>query len=135
MFGKKMFKTKGMMYTLEAVMAAILILATLISVYSFSKQETGFDAATIKENGYSCIKNLDSRGVLRYYALSNDSVGVRSYFQNCLPRSLNFSINFCASCAPDVPGNKTIVSVNYMIAGEAALFQPSNANLFLWSIV
>lgn len=126
---------KGMMYTLEAVIAAVLILATLITVYSFPKQEAGFDAATIKESGYSCIKNLDGRGVLRYYALSNDSVGIRSYFQGCLPRSLNFSMQFCAACALDVPGNKTIVSVNYVIAGEAALFQPTNANLFLWPVV
>lgn len=125
---------KGMMYTLEAVIAAVLILAALITVYSFSKQEAGFDAATIKENGYSCIRDLDGRGVLRYYALSNDSAGIRSYFQSCLPRSLNFSMQFCADCAPDVPGNRTIVSVNYIIAGEAALFQPTNANLFLWSI-
>lgn len=126
---------KGMMYTLEAMIAAVLILATLITVYSFSKQETGFDAATIKESGYSCVRSLDGRGVLRYYALANDSVGVRSYLKSCLPRSLNFSISFCQTCAPDVPGNKTIISVNYMIAGEAALFQPTNANLFLWPIV
>jgi len=126
---------KGMIYTLEAVMAAVLILGTLITVYSFSKQEAGFDAATIRESGYSCIRSLDGRGILRYYALANDSAGIRSYLKSCLPRSLNFSMQFCASCAPDVPGNKTIVSVNYMIAGEAALFQPSNANLFLWSIV
>lgn len=135
MIDKNLFRTKGMMYSLEAMIAAVLILAALIAVYSFSKQQEGFDATTIKENGYFCIKDLDSRGLLRYYALSNDTVNIRSYLQACLPRSLNFSISFCASCAPDVPGNKTIVSINYLIAGEAALFQPANSNLFLWSLV
>lgn len=133
--GKKTLKKKGMVYTLEAVIAAVLILATVITVYSFSKQEAGFDAATVKESGYSCVRSLDGRGVLRYYALANDSVGARGYLKACLPRSVNFSIDFCASCAPDVPSNRTIVSVNYMIAGDAALFQPTNTNLFLWSVV
>lgn len=126
---------KGAAYSLEAMIAALLILSTLVSVYSFSKQETAFDTATIRESGYSCIKDLDGRGILRHYALSNDTAGIRSYMQTCLPRSLNFSVRFCPSCAPDVPGNKTIVSINYIIAGEAALFQPTNANLFLWSMV
>ncbi len=136
MFENSLFKTtKGMIYTLEAMIAALLIMGMLVSVYSYSKQQEGFEAATIKEKGYSCIKDLDSRGLMRHYALSNDTAGIRAYIQNCLPKSLNFSINFCSACAPDVPGNKTIVSINYLIAGEAALFQPSNANLFLWSLV
>ncbi len=125
---------KGMIYTLEAMIAALLIMGTLVTVYSYAKQQEGFDAVTIRDKGYSCIKDLDVRGLLRHYALSNDTAGIRSCLRACLPRSLNFSIHFCASCAPDVPGNKTIISINYMIAGESALFQPTNANLFLWPI-
>lgn len=126
---------KGLAYTLEAMIAAMLILSTLVMVYSFPKQQEGFDAVTLREKGYSCMKDLDNRGLLRYYALSNDSIGIRSYFQSCLPRTLNFSISFCSVCTPDVPGNRTIISVNYLIAGEAASFQPTNANLFLWSSI
>lgn len=126
---------KGLSYTLEAMIAALLVLSTLVSVYSFSKQEEGFDAVTIRDGGYSCIRDADSRGLLRHYALLNDSAGARIFFQSCLPRSLNFSINFCASCAPDIPANRTIVSVNYIVAGEGVTFQPANTNLFLWSIV
>lgn len=126
---------KGLSYTLEAMIAALLVLSTLVSVYSFSRQEEGFDAAAIRDSGYSCIKYADSRGLLRHYALLNDSAGIRNHFQACLPSSLNFSISFCAACAPDVPGNRTIVSLNYIVAGEGATFQPTNANLFLWSMV
>lgn len=126
---------KGLSYTLEAMIAALLVLSTLVSVYSFSKKEGVFDTVTIRDLGYSCVKDADGRGLLRHYALSNDSAGVRSLFQSCLPRSLNFSVNFCAACAPDIPANRTIVSVNYIVAGEGATFRPANANLFLWSIV
>ncbi len=126
---------KGFMYTLEAMIAALIILSALVTVYSFSRQQENFDSAIIKEKGYSCVKDLDSGGILRYYALSNDSSGMRGYFQNCLPRSLNFSVSFCRACAAGLPGNKTIVSVNYLVAGEGATFQPTSINLFLWSIV
>lgn len=121
------------MYTLEAMIAALLIMSTIVSIYSFPKQQEALDTVTIKEKGYSCIRDLDSRGLLRYYALSNDSAGIRSYFQSCLPKALNFSASFCQACTPDVPGNRTIVSLSYLIAGEGTSFQPTNTNLFLWS--
>ncbi len=126
---------KGFAYVLEAMIAALLILSVLVSVYPFQKQQESFETVTIKEKGYFCMKDLDSRGLLRYYALSNNTDSIRTYIQNCLPRSLNFSVSFCQSCTPDIPRNKTIVSINYLIAGEAATFQPTNANLFLWSLV
>ncbi len=124
---------KGAMYTLEAMIAALLILSTVVSLYSFPKQQENPDAVTIKEKGYSCINDLDNRGLLRHYALSNDTIGIRSYLQECLPKALNFSASFCQACAPDTPGNKSIVSLSYLIAGEGTLFQPTNAILFLWS--
>lgn len=126
---------KGVMYTLEAMIAALLIMSTIVSIYSFPKQQETLDTIIIKEKGYSCLKDIDNRGLLRYYALSNDSAGIKTYFRNCLPKSLNFSTNFCQSCASDIPRNKTIVSLNYLIAGEGTLFQPTNANLFLWSMI
>jgi hypothetical protein len=126
---------KGFMYTLEAMIAALIILSALVTVYSFSRQQENFGSAAIKEKGYSCIKDMDSRGILRHYALSNDSAGIRGYFQGCLPRTLNFSVSFCASCAAGLPGNMTIESVNYLIAGEGATFQPTSISLFLWSLV
>lgn len=124
-----------MMYTLEAMIAALLILSTLVAVYSFSKPQESFDTVTIREKGYFCLKDVDNRGLLRYYALANDSAGIREYFSKCLPHSLNFSVSFCAACAADIPRNRTIVPINYLVAGEGATFQPTNANLFLWSIL
>ncbi len=126
---------KAMMHTLEAMIAALLILGTLVAVYSFPKPQESFDSVTMREKGYFCMKDADNRGLLRYYALANDSIGIRNYFQGCLPRSLNFSLNFCAACAADIPANRTVISMNYIIAGEGASFQPTNANLFLWSLV
>ncbi len=126
---------KGLAYTLEAMIAALLILSALVTVYAYSSPKENFDAATIRDKGYFCIKYLDSGGLLRNYALQNDTAGIRSYMRDCLPRSLNFSVSFCPACAPDVPGNRTIVSVNYIVAGEDSRFQPTNANLLLWSLV
>ncbi len=126
---------KGLTYTLEAMIAAFLILSALVTVYAYSSPKESFDAATIRDKGFFCIKYMDSIGLLRNYALQNNTAGIRSYVRDCLPRTLNFSVSFCPACAPDVPGNRTIVSVNYILAGEDARLQPTSANLFLWSIV
>ncbi len=125
---------KGYLYTLEAMIAALLILSTLVFIYQ-PQQKTSFDFSILKDSGLACLKDLDNRGLLRYYALNNMTQQMRSSLQNCLPRTANFSVGLCTDgCSLDVPKNKTSVAVYRFISGEAATFQPMTINLAMWSL-
>lgn len=125
---------KGYLYTLEAMIAAILILSTLVFIYQ-PQQKTGFDVSILKDSGFACLKDADNKGLLRYYALNNMTQQARSAMQSCLPNTANFSVAFCTdTCALEKPQNKTSVGVSYFIAGESATFQPMTINVVMWSL-
>ncbi len=124
---------KGYLFTLESMIASILLLSVLLIVYNGSVQPHEFGTVSIAESAYNCLKDLDNRGILRYYALNNDTK-IRGYIRPCLPMSLNFSIGFCETCAT-TNANKTVVSIKYIIAGDGSRFQPTTVNMLAWSVI
>lgn len=125
---------KAYLYTLEAMIASLLILSTLVFIYH-PQQKTSFDFSILKDSGIGCMKDLGNKGLLRYYALNNLTQEMRTAAQSCLPKTANFSVGFCTDvCNMDVPINKTTIVVYRFIAGESATFQPTTINLAMWSL-
>lgn len=128
--------TKGYLYTLEAMIAALIIMSTVVVLYINPQGKPQFEASTLKDRGYACLKYLDNKGLLRYYAIQNNSQSLQAELQSCLPNLANFTTSFCTTSvnctATELPGNKTIVLADYIVAGQAD-FQPTLINLYLWS--
>ena len=115
------------------MIASILILTIILIVYNGSVQNRSFESVSMADFAYNCLKDLDNKGILRYYALDNNTQ-IRSYITSCLPRTLNFSIGFCNGCAA-ANVNKSVVSIKYIVAGEGSTFQPTSVNMLVWSLV
>lgn len=131
---------KGYIHVLEAMIAALLILSAAVVLYQGRQAAPSFDVSTMKETGYNCLKNLDSKGMLRFYLLANDSQSARNELRSCLPNTVNYTTAFCAgddlACSNyTLHGNKTTALADYLVAGEGSTFQPSFINLYIWSRV
>jgi hypothetical protein len=119
---------KGFVQMLEAVISIALIVSVL---FLFFYPKT-FQTENLYLKGYSCLKDLDNKGLLRYYA------------QNSLHSDLRVSLNFClrpivfdavicktVECNSEILPNKTITHITYFIAGDNT-FDKAQIDLWMW---
>jgi len=127
-----MFGNKGVSFTLEAVMAATIIIVALL--FFFKPQVPQDYFPDLQERGYSCLKSLDDEGNLREYAISNDVSTIENKLADCLT-PFNYTIQICRSActSTNLPESKDIIISKYYIAGKEAI-DPLYVKLNLWYI-
>lgn len=119
---------KAMLYTIEAVFGAILILVGIMSIFPIQQQETAFS-----DVGYSCLNYLDREGILRYYAVNDMITELNNSLKNCLPSVMDFMVKVCSSsdCKGTTPTDKSVYLSSYLIAGENT-YNNKLINLWVW---
>ena len=120
---------KGYIQTLEQVLGSVLVLTILITLFNPSSSTTNLQLSSL---GFNCMKELDNKGLLRYYAVNNLTTDLNNSLQPCLS-AFNYDFNICSSttCSSALPANKDIYLSSYFIAGENS-FQPRLINLWIW---
>ena len=120
---------KGFIKTLEAGIAIVLILVSMVFIFP----EKPTIEPQISDTGYGCLKYLDERGVLRYYAVNNLETSLISDLKGCIPTLLNYTARICitSTCNTLLPTNKTVSLSSYLIAGEGSI-SPTLINLWVW---
>lgn len=120
---------KGFIKTLEAVLGVILITVSLFTLFTPQRIDEQFS-----DVGYNCLKDLDNRNLLRYYAVNNMNTELNNSLRNCLPSLMEFTLKICktSDCNTNVPENRTVFLSSYMIAGYESI-DPTLINLWLWS--
>jgi len=120
---------KGFIKTLEAVLGVILIIIPLFTLYTPQRIEEQFS-----DIGYNCLKDLDNKNLLRYYAVNNNTIELNNSLRDCLPYLIEFDFKICTTsvCSVNVPENKTVFLSSYIIAGYEST-EPTLINLWLWS--
>lgn len=117
-----------MIQTLEAVIASALI---LIAIIYFSIPQGILPETKLVKTGFNCLKDLDNKGLLRYYASNNLESDLKRSLENCLP--LDFDVRICGiDCSLGFQTNETAISVNYLIAGEK-FPNPMQVKLWMWA--
>ena len=121
---------KGFVKTLEAGIAISLILVSMVFLFP---QKTKTEPQ-LSETAYDCLRYLDNKGVLRYYAVNNRQEDLVSDLRGCLPPLYSYTVKICttSSCGTTLPDDKTIFLSSYLIAGENS-FNPTLINLWVWS--
>ena len=129
--------SKGFLYILEAMIAALIILSTMVFLFHQSREAPEFYISTLKNTGYDCLKGLDDQNILRDYAINNQTNKIKSELQSCLPTASNYTVTICRqTCTPySLPQRKNIVKVSYYISGEGRNPDPIQINLYMWSIL
>jgi hypothetical protein len=120
---------KGFEKTLEAAIAIVLILVSIIFLFT-NKEIT---EPQLSATGYECLKNLDNQGMLRYYAANGLEDRLNADLKTCIPSLLNYTTKICATstCNTVLPINKTVFLSTYLIAGDNS-FNPRLVDLWVW---
>jgi hypothetical protein len=120
-----------MIHTMEAVLGTLLVLGGILLIFPAQPQnETSFS-----ETSYSCLKSMDQRGLLRYYAVNSMNSELNDSLRECLPSIASFSFKICSTsnCIDSsVPYNKTVYLTSYLISGENT-YNRKLINLWTWS--
>lgn len=120
---------KAMLYTLEAILGAVLVLVGIISIFPIQQQKE----MIFSDVGYSCLSYLDQKGFLRYYAVNDMVTELNNSLKNCLPSVTDFKIKICSSsdCKDTTPIDKNVYLSSYLIAGENT-YNNKLINLWVW---
>jgi hypothetical protein len=119
------------MHTIEAVLGAILVLVGIMLIFPTQQQ----NEINFSDIGYSCLYNLDQRGLLRYYAVNSMNTELNDSLRSCLPTMADFNFKICSvsNCInTSIPYNKTVYLSGYLIAGENT-YNRKLINLWIWS--
>ncbi len=126
-----MFGNKGMSFTLEAIIAGLMIVTFLLFLFRSPNMEETYDIG-MSERGYYCLKSLDENSLLREDATDNNYTNIENSLQDCLA-GLNYTVQVCRdSCSTSfIPKNQTIIVSNYFIAGGVSP-DPLKVKLSMW---
>jgi hypothetical protein len=120
---------RGYMYTLESVLAVILVFSFLIIVTGVL--DIGPGESELSEKAYELLKGLDEQGRLRGYAVTQDYEGLDS---EIVFYATNHSVQICdsAGCVGPLPNASRVAAGTYVIAGNNS-YTPYHVRLYLWS--
>lgn len=126
---------KGVAYTVEAFLAASLVLVTLMLVYTRVPSLPKFSLISLQEKTYNCLEEMDLRKKLREEVKETNTSSVEGYLEGCTPPAVNLEVKICtpSSCtALHLPGNETVTTTTYFVAGKGKDYFPSKVVVFTW---
>ena len=126
---------KGYIYTLEVLIAVSMILVTVVLVFGKTQEEAQTEIPLIKQSGYDVLFYLDKSDDLRRIVSTEGVTALESNLTRLLPLNIAFDVTICTTLCGSIslPGNKTIVAVDYYISGYREKFINKKVRLWLWS--
>ncbi|MFH1978028.1 MAG: hypothetical protein ABIJ92_01760 [Candidatus Aenigmatarchaeota archaeon] len=121
---------KGVWYLIEAVLSVLIIITFLIAIKS-----NVFDITSqpdVSLTGYSLLKGLDDRGVLRNYTVNKDFTAINSSISYFV---YNHTVEICdhlGACIGDAPNATNAFVSTYIISGDG-YYNPYEVRLYLYS--
>ncbi|MFB6075693.1 MAG: hypothetical protein ABEK17_00975 [Candidatus Aenigmatarchaeota archaeon] len=127
---------KGMMYSLEAIIGALIIFSIMLFVIATPYNPPEFKFQTIKDNSYACLRGLDDANNLRALVFNNRTERIENLLSDCMPKTTDYEVQICRkSCTEaDLPKNETRVAVSYFISGYNSNFNPTKILLISWGV-
>lgn len=125
---------KGTLYILEAVIAILMMISTLILILQKPPQSMELSKANYKLDAYNALKILDSSSDLREKVLENNSTGIVSDLSPYIKINYNVAIfnkttNLTAT--PTISAND-VITVSYFFAGDVGNYTSRELKVYLW---
>lgn len=105
-----MLKSKGVLFTVEAFIASILVLSTVLFLYSDSQRLADFEEIRTEESLDNCLLELKLSSELGEVNMTEEEA-VRAEVNNCIPEFINHELVFCEnSCSSPLEDERNVVS-------------------------
>jgi hypothetical protein len=127
---------KGSFYTLEAAIASIMMIMTLVFVFQRSPDILELSKANYKVKIYDALKISDDTGDLRKNVMDNNALSIESDLNSYIPIYLDYNVTIYnkTSNLTDVPSisSENVITVSYFLAGRVGNYAPKEVRVFLW---
>lgn len=125
---------KGYIYTLEVVFAAAIVLTATIFIFNLLPPQQLGSASIIKKSVYDALSYMDMSGSLRPIVVARDEVQLEKILSQLLPLNVDYETQICReSCGvSNVQTNRTVVVVDYYVAGLRESYVGSKVRVWAW---
>ncbi len=127
---------KGYIYTIEVLLALSLVLVMIVVIFSSTPEQPETSLVIIKQTGYDALHYLDQTGMLRE-AVNRDAYGeIAGNVTAMMPNNIKSDVAICTSTFCEsykIPVNRTIVAIDYYIAGYEQRYIQKKVRLWLWT--
>ena len=125
---------RGYVYTLEVLLAVSLVITTLVFLYKTPPVKPQLEVSGMKLQGIRALEYLDKKGDLRQFAIVANETDIEKRINSTLIRSIGFETDICTLTCNEtgVPRNKTVVAVDYYIAGYRRTHNVTKIKMWMW---
>ena len=127
---------KGSFYTIEAAIAAVMMIVTLAFFFQKPPETLELSKANYKLKIYDALKLSEGVGDLRKNALDNNATAIESELGSYIPVYLDYSVAIYnkttnLTAVPDISA-ENIITVSYFLAGKVGNYTPKEVRVFAW---
>ncbi len=110
------------------------MIVTLVFLYRSPPQKPNLEISELKVQGMEALEYLDKKGDLRDQAIISNETVLEGRINNTITTSVDFEIDLCKLACDDagVPRNKTVISVDYYVAGYRTTYNATKIKMWLW---
>ncbi len=126
--------SKGYVYTLEVFLAVSLVLVTLVFLYRTPPEKPQLEISIMKLQGMHALEYLDKKDDLREFIGTANESDIERRLNDTIVRRIDFEIDICTITCNEtgVPRNKSVISVDYYIAGYRETINITKIKLWMW---
>jgi len=135
---KNPIDNKGSMYTLEAAIAIMMMVAALAFFLRTPPEPQDLSHVNYKLEIYNALKIADEVGDMRKNAVKKDAAGIQTELDGFISSALTFDVTIYNSTTnitalPTFDDESdSILTVSYLIAGWAGNYTPREVRVFAW---
>jgi len=127
---------KGTFYTLEAAIAAAMMIVTLIFFLQKPPETLELSKANYKLKIYDALELSEDVGDLRKNTLDNNATAIESELSSYLPVYLDYNVTIYnkttnLTAVPDISA-ENIITVSYFLAGKVGNYTAKEVRVFSW---
>jgi hypothetical protein len=127
---------KGSFYTLEATIAAIMMIMTLTLFFQKTPEALELSKSNYKLKFYDALKTTENVGDLRKNALDNNANAIKSELDLYIPSSLDYNVTIYnrTTNTTNIPelSSENVITVDYFLSGRVGNYTARDIRIFIW---
>jgi len=128
---------KGQLYTLESIIAILMIFFIIIFLFRNPPSSPEFERINYKSKTYNGLKTLEETGELREHAVNNNTTAINEslnpFISSFLSRAVViFNDTSNLTTKPDLTNISESISVSYFLAGDIDDYKPRDIRVYMW---
>jgi len=128
---------KGQLYTLESVIAILMIFFIIIFLFRNPPSSPEFEKINYKSKAYDGLKTLEETGELRKDVDNNNTTAINESLNPYIPSFLSravviFNDTSNLTTKPSLANISESISVSYFLAGDIDDYKPRDVRVYIW---